>query len=286
MEKKHKSNVCEKTFGTRATLGFHIRAKHSGQPFKCQLCGKEFANQRNLKRHTQREHEKIEKVKCPSCEKTFTRKDCMATHVKIAHEGLRFSCSKCDKEFTSFCSLNEHVAWRHENIRKQCKHCEKTFSCTLTLKKHVKSIHEGRRYPCSSCEKSYNYWGGLWRHKISVHEKIRFPCTVCNATFSQKYRLGIHIKCFHPTEHDKTILENRHIVKNSVDNPLKCDNCDRTFKMRIALKKHAAKCSHQTNPKEITIERNASQCDLCDFTTDDLQKLYRHSVETHMTATD
>ncbi len=248
-------------------------------------------NPSNLKMHIKREHEEsIQKeFKCPFCEKTYIYKCDLTKHVKSIHEGLRFTCSKCDKEYRHRGSLKDHVAWCHKNIRQQCKHCEKTFSHRSTLQIHVKSVHEGRRYPCSNCDRVYKHPNELYMHKRAVHEKIGVPCTFCNKTFVRKDNLGAHIKNTHQKTEQKnykTITENCDIVDDSGGNPLKCDNCDRKFKMRIAWKKHAAKCSSQTIPKEITEESHASQCDLCDFTTNDLQKLYRHSVETHMTATD
>ena len=49
----------------------------------------------------------------PDCNKTFTQKVHLATHIKSIHEGIKHKCSHCDKSYTQKCHLKRHLRRKH-----------------------------------------------------------------------------------------------------------------------------------------------------------------------------
>ena len=107
---------------------------------------------------------------CPHCEKRFTRKDHLNTHIKTVHEGRRYD---------------------------KCPICHITFSQPYMCKKHIESVHEGKKplvCPKEGCEKSFSGLGGLNKHIKYVHEGLKpFPCDFCGVGFRDKFGLAKHI---------------------------------------------------------------------------------------------
>ncbi|XP_041983767.1 zinc finger protein 62 homolog isoform X2 [Aricia agestis] len=85
--KRHRCDVCDKTFSTKYQLGKH-RLKHGSQP--------------------------LPTYPCPHCERTFSSPANRARHVKTVHErSVRFECKICDKEFTTMESMRNHIDHVH-----------------------------------------------------------------------------------------------------------------------------------------------------------------------------
>ncbi|XP_041983733.1 zinc finger protein 836-like [Aricia agestis] len=85
--KRHRCDVCDKTFSTKYQLGKH-RLKHGSQP--------------------------LPTYPCPHCERTFTCPANRARHVKTVHErSVRFECKICGKEFTAMASMRNHIDHVH-----------------------------------------------------------------------------------------------------------------------------------------------------------------------------
>ena len=73
---------------------------HSGKV--CDICAITFKENRNLIKHIQEVHEKIENFSCEFCSKTFIRKNSLVTHIKSVHDNIRnFGCQYCEKKFVT-----------------------------------------------------------------------------------------------------------------------------------------------------------------------------------------
>lgn len=124
-------------------------------------------------------------IKCEICEKTFTRKYCLNTHLGT-HEKTRYKypCAFCEKKLSNLFNLNNHYNRTHPNknipdfvpepvpIEKgqktpECDICGKTFSRIPNLKGHIYDVHLGiRKLGCDSCKKK-------WQRK-KIWQKGRF----------------------------------------------------------------------------------------------------------------
>ena len=106
-------------------------------------------------------HEKIKlpkvRLNCDSCEKTFSSKQRLRTHIAAIHEGkkladttVRIDCSFCDKSFSSRQRLNSHIISIHEgkkpsSTKLKCSFCDQTFASKQRLKGHIATVHEGKK---------------------------------------------------------------------------------------------------------------------------------------------
>ena len=167
----------------------------------CQICGKSFENQCNLKIHVTSIHQKVKDFKCDFCESEFSVKRSLTTHIQNVHVGLRkYKCESCSKAFTSLYNLKSHVTSIHQKLKgHKCYLCDKSFSQKSNLQTHIKSVHErSKNFPCSLCNKSYKEKRNLHLHVKTVHEGIRdFHCYYCEKSFTQEVVLERHLLAIH-----------------------------------------------------------------------------------------
>ncbi len=80
-EKKRKCKFCERTFRWASGLKSHLIAAHNkgGNVLTCELCGKEFNDKANFRKHAFT-HQEEKPFKCEKCLKGFTRKDLCKKH--------------------------------------------------------------------------------------------------------------------------------------------------------------------------------------------------------------
>lgn len=88
-------------------------------------------------------------VKCPSCEKTFTRKYHLERHLVHTscnpgtYEKQEFSCEVCNKVFSRVDNLRmhlrAHLGQKSRSRDFQCPYCEKSFYGSSLLNIHVRT---------------------------------------------------------------------------------------------------------------------------------------------------
>jgi uncharacterized Zn-finger protein len=81
---------------------------------KCDICDKKFNNSYNLNLHKETIHsESKEKLICDyeGCDRTYSRKSSLMTHIRSCHNRQQFKCTHedCDKSFRHKKSLNKHL---------------------------------------------------------------------------------------------------------------------------------------------------------------------------------
>ena len=67
-----------------------MKEVHEKKKYRCQNCGKEFAQSTHLSRHMKIHDDEETKLKdkldCDFCDKTFTRKDNLKSHILKMHQ--------------------------------------------------------------------------------------------------------------------------------------------------------------------------------------------------------
>lgn len=110
----------------------------------CPKCGALFKNSTHYHRHVKRCETDEHRVQCPFCEKTFTRKDNLKTHIAKKHPQPTtviplpaFTCEKCQKTFCYETAFNVHKKNCGLDKPHQCSTCGKCFAKKVTLEKHI-----------------------------------------------------------------------------------------------------------------------------------------------------
>merc|ERR1712179_119198 len=149
---------------TRKQLRNHLVSAHN---FKgCDICGKSFFRQLNLKRHRLK-HTAQKEGNIDRANKVYTAEfkiDAVkrvhdiglaktSRHLKLSQTTLKkwrniihspFQCTMCGKEFSNNSDLQKHVEYHHSEdgerkkiINKhQCEKCSRSFSRSNNLKRH------------------------------------------------------------------------------------------------------------------------------------------------------
>ena len=86
--------------------------------FQCDHCNKAFMVKSDLSNHMNGIHSKKKKCRCNICDRSFTQKYKLNTHVQLYSEEKQFKCDQCDKGFTQKCNLVTHQLNMHSRGKK------------------------------------------------------------------------------------------------------------------------------------------------------------------------
>ena len=198
---KHaKCELCGKTFYSNSQLRRHERCHglHKSKCVICQQCGKQFLFAHNLKRHVEAMHGTRQEIyHCSYCGKGFRLKTSMVSHVLLVHFSMfSFSCKECRASFPRSKFLIDHMASVH-NI--------KDFQVKENRKERYKyAKDDSDLFYCSYCSTGFHYKAKLVDHIHTSHAEI-FPhrCDICKqgfleASFLDNHRLKSHSKFHFP----------------------------------------------------------------------------------------
>ncbi|XP_069673488.1 gastrula zinc finger protein XlCGF57.1-like isoform X3 [Periplaneta americana] len=231
-----------------------------GRHFKCELCGKGFTKQRNLKQY-QHIHSDEKRFKCNVCDKGFTYRCDLERHTSTHTNNKPFKCKICAKCFIQRYELRRHEFTHTREKFFKCNECEKSFKLQHHLRIHTLTHTAGEKvFKCNICMKGFRQPHSLKGHmrlhskdKLSMHncgetcetndinyintynEESAYKCDFCSESFWCKRNLG------------------RHILKHTGEKPFKCDICDKRFVYPSSLKVH----------KRIHTGEKPYRCDLC-----------------------
>jgi KRAB domain-containing zinc finger protein len=156
---KFECNKCEKKFDVYKEYLRHRRVESGREEpldsVKCKFC-EEIVSTKNMRRHTRIVHrhalintdlkaELVKPFKCEKCNRFFSRKDNLKTHIDSIHSGLmktKYSCKICSETFSRSYNLKIHIACKHSSHQAsfKCQICDKTFTKKGNLKQHNTSV--------------------------------------------------------------------------------------------------------------------------------------------------
>jgi hypothetical protein len=97
--------ACDVVFADRQSTEEHTKTH---RPFVCDICEKRFSQKCNLVTHI-RLHTGEKPYNCEFCDKRFTQKGNLDAHLKTHTKERPFPCSLCPKRFTLKASLQSHL---------------------------------------------------------------------------------------------------------------------------------------------------------------------------------
>ena len=145
-----KCSQCDFTSHSDQGLKTHIKRKHSAAISEnqekcsksCDLCGKEFKNEKEMKKHLKSHSFKQIEYKCEECDFLGTNTFTMEVHLGKSHSD-QYECGLCDFVAKSFESLETHL-FTCEIYK--CDECEKRFQKICDMKAHIEIDHEASTY--------------------------------------------------------------------------------------------------------------------------------------------
>ena len=197
----------------------------------------------------------IEKLKCNKCEMQFYSNALLKKHKKKFHR--RIVKDKKTNVTVECPDCNLKHKFLAEKVKLNCDFCDKVFSNNICLKNHQRKIH---KYYCLACKETFTSKILLCRHKIEKHDlkSKTFKCNQCDKVYS-----GYSAKI---------ILQN-HITSVHKGKRFQCQKCNKIFKCNTSLGRHVLTFH--------TVQRGRSQCELCEKSFINHQKLKSHIESVH-----
>lgn len=115
---------CDLKFSGKKALEVHIRTHTGERPCQCPHCGKAFGQEGNLRKHIESIHEGIKRTNtkkviralrysCETCYRGFVSPVDLRKHERIHTGDKPFTCSHCQRCFSQKGNLNTHVRRWH-----------------------------------------------------------------------------------------------------------------------------------------------------------------------------
>ncbi|XP_052815985.1 zinc finger protein 45-like [Mya arenaria] len=235
-----------------------MRTKYSGYIYACNVCGRQYTNKSNCKRHMMIHTEDRKLYECEFCYKRFSQKYEVRMHARI-HTGEKpYSCAVCGKTFTERGNWRRHTMIHvrpQESSPYRCGICCKGFFHAEKLQVHLQ-IHSGQRpFVCTVCGRKVKKIGDMYRHLRTHTGEKPYKCQVCGKGFAQNGNLKDHMKV------------------HTGEKPHACELCGKDFARKILLKEHIKNHHKGATLQDLTeaaleeIERQEAAMDGADGTS-------------------
>lgn len=238
---------------TELSNGIQRKKKHHSlkdtMPATCPVCNKLFTQRKNIYTHM-KIHSRQNTHRCETCGQAFPFKTHMFKHMKEAHRVLPHKCDVCGKMFACLAKLTTHhkVHEPKEDRRLRKAHHMKQDTnpeCRFCSKvcrnsKELKDHMKVHRqaHRCDICLMTFVHFETLQRHITSTHSNLR------------PYRCELCSKCF-----KKKQVLTVHMLTHTGQKEYKCNICSKTFVQGSQLKVH----------KRIHTGEKPYRCPMCDM---------------------
>ncbi|KAG5307757.1 ZN845 protein, partial [Pseudoatta argentina] len=237
--KKHKCDICGRSFGLFIRLAGHRIAEHNEQPMMSPVLS---AVEQEEALNAEREAREAREAKSRSIKKSYS-------------EIMEKNDIPVDNE-----SVTKRISGGNKNVAR-CGICSQWFSDHTTMLTHLQTHSESHKsYTCNICKKSFKEQSQLLKHEAS-HKRQTFDnaslytstvynkslvdkaqqkthtvaktyhCAKCNKIFFKEVSLLAHI-CRDTAQLEKKVAEKKSRLKTSLhvgNKTHKCSKCDATF---------------------------------------------------------
>lgn len=188
--------------------------------WKCRMCEKSYTSKYNLVTHILG-HNGIKPHECIHCGKLFKQPSHLQTHL-LTHQGTRpHKCTVCEKAFTQTSHLKRHML-QHSDVKPySCRFCGRGFAYPSELRTHENKHENGQCHVCTQCGLEFPTYAHLKRHLTSHQGPTTYQCTECNKSFAYRSQLQ------------------NHLMKHQNVRPYVCPECGMEFVQIHHLRQHA-----------------------------------------------
>ncbi|XP_078283260.1 zinc finger protein 710a isoform X3 [Rhinoraja longicauda] len=245
--------------------------------WQCRLCEKSYTSKYNLVTHILG-HSGIKPHECQHCHKLFKQPSHLQMHL-LTHDGIRpHKCEVCDKAFTQTSHLKRHMLLHSDIKPYSCRVCGRGFAYPSELKTHEAKHENGRCHVCIECGFDFPTLIQLKRHLVAHQGPTPYECTECDKTYSYRSQLQNHmmkhqnIRPYVCTECGMEFTQPHHLKQHALTHKgvkeFKCEVCGREFTLQANLKRHML----------IHTSVRAYQCHICFKTFVQKQTLKTHMI--------
>ncbi|XP_039217971.1 zinc finger protein 710 [Crotalus tigris] len=215
--------------------------------WQCRLCEKSYTSKYNLVTHILG-HNGIKPHSCPHCSKLFKQPSHLQTHL-LTHQGTRpHKCQVCHKAFTQTSHLKRHMLLHSDVKPYSCRFCGRGFAYPSELKAHEGKHESGRCHVCVECGLDFSTLTQLKRHLATHQGPTLYSCPECNKSFHYRSQLQNHtlkhqnVRPFVCTECGMEFSQIHHLKQHSLTHKgvkeFKCEVCGREFTLQANMKRH------------------------------------------------
>ncbi|XP_078468642.1 uncharacterized protein LOC144731462 [Lampetra planeri] len=217
---------------------------------------------------------------CRLCEKSYTSKYNLVTHV-LGHSGVKpHACTQCGKLFKQLSHLNTHRLTHAGARPHRCHVCGRAFTQTSHLKRHLMQHSAVRPYNCGVCGRGFAYPSELRAHQsrhvasaasaaasaASVASSAAASggdagpapgserrCAACGVAFASAALLRRHKASVHQQHRGRVVRHHHHHGGGGIQHHgqhgapaetrdgFPCGECGKTFQYRSQLHNHELK---------------------------------------------
>ncbi|XP_039347564.1 zinc finger protein 710 [Mauremys reevesii] len=246
-ERNKKAQLDRLDINVQIDDSYLVEAGDRQKRWQCRMCEKSYTSKYNLVTHILG-HNGIKPHSCPHCSKLFKQPSHLQTHL-LTHQGTRpHKCEVCSKAFTQTSHLKRHMLLHSDIKPYSCHFCGRGFAYPSELKAHEVKHENGRCHVCVECGLDFSTLTQLKRH-LSTHQgPTLYQCLECSKSFHYRSQLQNHmlkhqnVRPFVCTECGMEFSQIHHLKQHSLTHKgvkeFKCEVCGREFTLQANMKRH------------------------------------------------